>query len=714
MSSIKKTFGIVTIFLIVIAVFVMMQESSTKAAAVDLSNPVFSDFNSILFVKAQQGNQVSEHHMIDQYFGFNAWTSSSNGLFILNNALRGSKSVTNVLQNSYCENGRYAGRKLEGGGFLSPDLSYDGTQIAFAYTDGTHSQTWNQNTTYHIFTVNIDGTHLRQLTDGIYNDMMPAWLPDGKIVFISERRDQGAMSYGRCHQRPVPTFTLHTMNADGTGIRCISYHETNEWWPAVDNDGMIAYTRWDYVDRGATHTHSSWLTKPDGINPRPISLNYTNTGAGSQWGLGNVPMMQMQVRPIPNSSKYVAVGAPHHWECYGSIIVIDPDIEDDDQNSTIRNITPDNNGYPESGSGQHKYGSPYALSEDFFLVAHSASNNDHYGLYVIDSAGNKTLLYDDSNRSIQSPIPIRAREKSAAIAVTSKPEGTPANSVMNLVNVYNTLLPFPEGTQIVSLRVWEPLVKTTRLATDPMISYESTESSWAGRNAKGLLGTVPVESDGSARFYIPANRPVYFQAINQNGVAIQTMRSDAFAVGGQSFQYCDGCHEPRQQASINDHIPLAFLRAPSNITPDSVLLAANGSGERSQFLSYPKHIQPLLNNKCISCHNGSRSPDLRQGTSDGNRWFASYNNIKPYVWLLNSYYKPTEGWNRVYPRTEPGIYGANASPLYQRLAGGHGSLSKDELHTFAIWMDSGTAQFFGDYHSVSTQLSGGVVTPLAH
>ncbi|MBN2735938.1 MAG: PD40 domain-containing protein [Spirochaetales bacterium] len=713
MTMLKKTLAITAAFLLVVALFVLVQESHTQAAAVNLSDPVFSDFNKILFVKAQQGNVVSEHHMVDQYFGFNAWTSASNGLFILNNAFSGNKYVTNVLENSYCQNGRYAGRKLQGGGFLSPDLSYDGTKIVFAYTDGNHSQRWDQSTTYHLFSVNIDGSDLRQLTDGNYNDMMPAWMPDGTIVFISERRDEGAMNYGRCHQRPVPNFTLHTMNADGSNIRCISYHETNEWWPAIDNDGMIVYTRWDYVDRGATHTHNGWITKPDGINPKPISLNYTNTGRATAWGFGNVPLMQMQLRPIPGSSKYVAVGAPHHFECYGPIIIIDPDVEDDDRLSTITNITPDNNGYPESSTGQHKYGTPYALSENFFLVAHSPSNNDHYGLYVIDRNGNKTLLYDDPSRSIQSPIPVRPRKAPPMIAGTQKPEGAANDIVMNLVNVYDSLLPWPNGTKIVALRIWEPYVKTTQLATTPMISYESTASIWSGRNAKGLLGTVPVEEDGSARFYLPANRPYYFQAINEDGLAVQSMRSDAYGVGGQFFQYCDGCHEPRHQASINDHIPMAFLRPPDKVTPDPVLEAKNGRGIASQFLSFPRLIQPILDSKCTSCHNGSQRPDLRKGNTDANGWFASYNNLKPYVWLVLSQY-PGSTWDRSYPRTEPGKFGAMASSLYKKLATDHGNLSEDELHSFVIWLDSGIAQFYGDYQNASTQRNGGVVTPLAH
>jgi hypothetical protein len=438
-------------------------------------------------------------------------------------------------------------------------------------------------------------------------------------------------------------------------------------------------------------------------------------GASNQWAYGEVPMMQMQLRPIPGSDKYVGLSAGHHWECYGSVILIDPFVEDDDQNSTIINITPDNNGHPESGSGQHKYGSPYALSEDFFLVAHSPNNDDDYSLYTIDSAQNKTVLLAYSDVSIQSPIPVRARPKPISYDGSTDPEGEPADGVINLVNVYNTLLPFPGGTNITHLRIWEPLVKSTSYADNPNVSYATTEADWAGKNVKLLLGTVPVESDGSARFYLPANRPVYFQAIEADGTAIQTMRSDVFVVGGQKSMYCNGCHEPRHQAAVNpDQMPIAFARAPSTITPDPVLL--DDSQNPSEFLSFPRHIQPILDSKCISCHDGSPAPDLRQGSTNGTTlWFDSYYELKNYVWLVEfEYPNPGSSWNQTYPRTEPGKYGAKGSALYTKLETGHGSLTADELHTIIIWLDSGTVQYFGAYTDVTGQNAGNIVEPAYH
>jgi hypothetical protein len=703
MTRFKKICGVVGLLLFVAV--------TAMAGPVNLNAPEFADFNRILFVRAQQGNQVSEHHMVDQYFGFNAWTSSANGLFILENAFRGTPSVTNVLSGRTVANGVYQGQQLTGGGFLSPNLSYDGTEIVFAYTVGTHSQTWNQSTTYHIFKCNLDGSGLTELTSGSDNDLFPNWLPDGNIIFVSERRGGD----GRCHQRPCPTFTLHTMEPDGSNIRCISYHETNEWWPSVDHDGMIVYTRWDYVDRGATHTHSAWITKPDGHNARQLVLNYTNSGT-PEYGMGNVPMMQTQLRAIPGSNKYMAIGGPHHWESYGEVIIIDGDVEDDDWNSTITRFTT-NNGYPESNGGGHRYGTPYPLSEQYALVSYSPSNNDHYALYAIDNAGNATELYDYSSRSSQSPIPVKSRPKPPAYYGSTDPGGSPPDATMHLVNVYNSLLPFPGGTTITDLRIWEVLVKSTSYADNPSPSYESTESDWAGRNIKALLGTVPVEADGSAKFYVPANVPILFQALDSNGIAVQSMRSNTFAIGGQGHIMCSGCHEPRWQSAPNsDAPPTAFLRSPSSITPDPNLL--NDSSQPDPFFSYPRYIQPIWDANCISCHDGSPAPDLRKGSLNGDGWSVSYNALKSYVWLPQKVYNNYgfSDWDRCYPRTVPGDYGAKDSALYTKLtSAGHNSyLSASELHTVVLWLDSGTGQYYGAYTNTTSQNNGNIVQPLFH
>ncbi len=688
----------------------------TKAEAqINLDDPVF-DFDDILFVSRPFINALDNHgaggHMCDQYHGFNA---TAGGLYILENAFSGSPTLRNVLESSVVENGRFQGRKLDFGGFLSPDLSYDGTQILFAWTEkGRFTEVWNETNTFHIFKVNIDGSGLTQLTDGNNNDFDPTWLPDGRIAFISDRRG----GYGRCHPRPVPTYTLHIMNDDGSNIRTISWHETNEWQPSVDNNGMLVYTRWDYVDRGENQMHGPWITTPDGLDARAINLNYPN----DEWRL---PRMIISIRAIPESNKYVAIAMGHHAQSYGSVITIDPDIEDDDAMGPIERITTDA-GFPESTVGTNAdqyYASPWALSEDIFMVAHeprySTANvaNLHYGIYIIDRNGNKREIFTDGRLSVMDPIPVKPRHKPVPVTglyFDPMPEAFAENATISLINVYDSLIPFDENVKIEKLRIVQVLPKSTPLNANPRISY------FINRNTRQVLGTVPVEDDGSAYFYLPYDKVVYFQALDETGTVYQSMRSGAYVPYGNSHLTCQGCHEPRHRApAIPDSYPKAFLRDPSVIEPETV--------PGAKPFSYARLVQPVLNDNCIRCHDGNQAMSLRQNRT-GNGFFESYNNLyekgyafgyddKNFVPEINRAYCTKDGGDGPefygYPRSIPGRVGARASKLYPLLTEGHKNvqLSGEDLHRIALWLDL-TSQFLGVYHDVNAQLNGEVVEPI--
>jgi hypothetical protein len=234
-----------------------------------LTNPLLN-FDSLLFVTMIP----TGGHMCDQYFPWTVDQSANGGIYILAGFKTASPRLINITANSTISNGRFQGQKLTGSAFLSPDLSYDGKTIVFAWSPINPVS----ERCYHIFKVNVDGSNLVQLTDGTafndpqnyglpyrkpnqsHHDFDPCWLPNGRIVFVSERRG----GYGRCHPAPKPTFTLYSMKDDGSDIICLSYHETNEWHPSVNNDGMIAYTRWDYLDRDDCIAHHLWTCYPDG------------------------------------------------------------------------------------------------------------------------------------------------------------------------------------------------------------------------------------------------------------------------------------------------------------------------------------------------------------------------------------------------------------------------------------------------------------------
>ncbi|MCP4455687.1 MAG: hypothetical protein GY809_29860, partial [Planctomycetes bacterium] len=298
------------------------------------TNPLL-DFDEIVFLKKHRARY---NHIVDQYFGARAVPGG--GVFVLRNPLGDSPEVVNLLKDTVVTNGRFQGRPLPSGAYVTLDLDYGAQWIAFAFTEAKqtiltntplpNTTQWTPESTYHIFLAKSDGSEIRELTDGMWNDFDPCFLPNGRIAFISERRG----GHDRCSQRPNPVFTLHDMARDGSDLSTLSYHETNEWNPSVGHDGMLLYTRWDYVDRAPNIAHHLWTAYPDGRDPRSLHGNYPGL-------IPNRAIAELAIRAIPGSPKMIAVAGPHHGQAYGSLVLIDLRTPDDNAMSQVRRITPE-------------------------------------------------------------------------------------------------------------------------------------------------------------------------------------------------------------------------------------------------------------------------------------------------------------------------------------------------------------------------------------
>ena len=701
-----------------------------------LSNPLV-DFDEILFIKR---HRALYNHMCDQYYGMAA--RPGGGLYVLKGAFGPNPQLRDVLADATVAAGRLKGQKLSGGStkppawsfdgvgnlngsehdggcFLSPELSYDGKQILFAYVecrgDPRHRHHVDpaqghsyEGRCYHIFQVTLDGAELKQLTDGTWNDFDPCWLPDGRIAFISERRG----GYLRCG-RACPLYTLFDMAADGGDIRCLSYHESNEWHPSVTHDGRILWTRWDYVDRHGCIAHVPWTTTPDGRDPRPLHGNYAPRGGRAD--------MELDCRPVPNSNKIMATAAPHHGQAYGSIILIDPSVPDDDRMGPVRRLTPEV-GFPESQGGGEVYGTPWPLSDDYFLCVYdadmrplpgakkraSAAGLGSYGIYLVDAFGNKELLYRDDEIACLSPIPVKARPLPPAAPQVAQfgPESNPATRAavgpregsIAVLNVYDSLKPWPEGTKISALRVFQVFPMSVPSGGPPHDTGLRVAS--AGDSVvpvRHVLGTVPVEADGSVHFAVPAQRELFFQALDEKGLAIQSMRSATHVQAGERL-VCAGCHEPKHRAVVPpEPVAIALRREPSRLKPD-----VDGSNP----FSYPRLVQPVLDKHCVECHAKPENKTINLAREPiAKHWYASYNSLVSKYAFTN--------YNDGY-RTTPGRFGAKASKLYEILEKGHYDvkLSPEEMHRLTLWLDC-TSMFYGVYEKDrgEAQLRGEVTRP---
>ena len=672
------------------------------------SNPLV-DFDRILFVARGNyqgsrktgprvtGDQFGQH-FATQYFAFNSIPGG--GLFAVCD-FKSQPQVVNLLENSVVASGRLEGRKLEHGAFLSPDLSYDANQILFAWTENReHKWTWSKETTWNIFRVDSDGSNLVQLTDGPWNDFDPCWLPNGRVAFISERRG----GYIRCFGPgiDVPNYVLHGMKADGTDVYPLSYYETSEWHPSVNNDGMLVYTRWDYTDRENCLGSNFWICHADGRDPRGPHGNYPypwhtfadNTLDDSRIGR---PYVELNIRAIPNSHLYILTAGPHHGEAFGSLVMLDLRQADDGFMSQLKRITP-YPAFPESempARSQYPFGTPWPLSEDFYLC------NWWENLYLLDRFGNRELLCENSlvfgetnyEMRLIDPIPLRPRRRPPELPVlTNQGQDAGTNlrpATVSIVNVYESDIPFPPTTKIRWLRVTQNILKSNPPMGVPMIGYQAEST------PRIPLGIVPVEPDGSVYLEAPVEKELIFQVLDENFMAVQSMRSVAYVHRGEHLT-CIGCHEDKRQAHASmNATPMAMRRPPSKLQPEV------GSIEP---ITYYRLVQPVFERSCIPCHRkeGKGPVDM------------AFEKLEPLVFyfaggMRGSTVKPIHGGSR----TIPGRFGARDSIMGRALLDENhrGKISPDDYRRVVLWLDSNSLRL-GAFHDEDKQVRGEVVWPL--
>ncbi|MCL4178057.1 MAG: discoidin domain-containing protein [Verrucomicrobia bacterium] len=569
-----------------------------------LANPLLREIDTLLFTKRRPG---SFDHMSDQYYGW--WSKPGGGIYLLRN-------ITSDTPTEQCLTTAFD----PSGSFLRPTLSYDGRRILFAWCrhyphlaaepDKLNKANVPEDAFFHLFEMNLDGTGIRQLTHGKYDDFDGRYLPDGRVVFLSTRRGQALQvgrdsaartvarpdlpdSYVRCGggpERPVAVYTLHTMNADGSDLVAISPFEMFEWTPEIARDGSILYSRWDYIDRDNMPYMGLWAIGPDGGNARMVYGNYTQS-----------PHCAFEAKPIPGSSKIIFTASAHHAQTMGSLVLLDPGVGLEGE-APITRLTPEV-AFPEiEGWPRTSYASPWPLSERFHLVAWGAEGAHRPGpagwdrwyavgrpdngmaLYLYDAATRtRELLWADADTACGDPIPVRPRERPPILASQFAGSAAPEGRFL-LTDVYQGLPGVRRGT-IKSLRLVAVPAKTHPTMNAPNLGITNDDP------GKCVLGTVPVEADGSAYFRVPAGVIVFFQALDDRGLALQTMRSVTHVQPGQTLS-CIGCHEHRQQAPPVKPA-LAAGREPSRLT-----LGPDGSWP----LRFDQLIQPVLEAQCVGCH----------------------------------------------------------------------------------------------------------------
>ena len=482
----------------------------------------------------------------------------------------------------------------EGKGFFwRPELSYDGKKVIFCMKP-------KDDRAFHIYEIGADGTGFKQLTFGDYDDIDPMYTPEGKIIFITTRGN----TYVRCLPS-TPSPVLARCDGDGKNIYIISRNNEPDFLPSMLNDGRVLYTRWEYTDKALWRVQSLWTTNPDG------------TGTSVFWGNQSVwPDHVTEARAIPGSDKVMFTGVGHHQWFNGCVGIIDPS-KGRNYPKGLYKVT-QHLRWPESGDGPgdpklpvayqkagnyRAYKSPYPLSEEYFLV--SANATGAFKLYLMDVYGNMELLYA-GRKNILHAIPLKARKKPRLLLDTVdwpkigkdykpvKPGVLYSNNVFEGAGI-------PEGL-VKHMRIIEmdPKTYSTWLKTvqhdGPAVAPHHPET------VKRILGTIPVEKDGSISFKLPAGKAVYFQLLDDQYRCVQTMRSFTGVMPGE-VRGCVGCHEQQDTIPSNTTRSIAQKKGPVAITPAPW-------GDES--VGYKRFVQPILDKNCGRCHQGDKNAKARK------------------------------------------------------------------------------------------------------
>ena len=543
-----------------------------------------------------------------------------------------------------------------------PMASFDARRIYFGYRAAPDGY-------FHIRVVNADGSGSQQLTDGPFHDYYPCPLPDGGVACISTRCKSRFLCW-----RPQ-AFVLFRMEADGTGFRPLSFANLSEWAPTVMSDGRILWTRSEYLDKGADFGHTLWAIRPDGCHPELVFGN-------------NTLNCYVNAHEVPGTGELCCTLISHGGDLNGPIALINP-AQGRFNPAAITNITPDSPPHYHMDWAQREcFRDPVPIARDYFLVSHAPQK--HFALYAIDRFGNRELLYLDPKISSMCPTPLQPRPVPPVLAAEANPGSGDAMGQFFVADVYRGLEPKVPRGSIQYLRVCQEVrADLQRLPSGeyrqdhpPFEDFYASPThlvrgpyGWPSYVAKASLGLVPVEEDGSASFYAPAGKVLYFQALDGQLNEVQRMRSVVQLQPGER-RGCIGCHEDR--ATVGPERPaLAQQQEPRQLEPPSWGAVP---------FAYEKVVQTVWDAHCVRCHdaNHERKLDLT-GTLGPDRVPASYRTLITQGWV--HYFDYT--WGREHNRAEPFTFGTMQSKLWKVLQAGHHDvrLTRDEMHRVKCWTD---------------------------
>ncbi len=557
------------------------------------------------------------------------------------------------------------------------DLHFDAEKALVSSMD--RNRRWN------VFELDLNAAKENKSTDETMKPKLPefpdadsydaCYMPDDSIVFTST----ACYIAVPCVSGTTRVTNTFKLNAEDNSIRRLTFDQEHNWCPTLTPDGRVMYLRWEYTDIPHVPGRLLFQMNPDGTNQR------AHYASNSLW-----PVSMMYARSIPDDpSKFCCIVTGHHGVSrMGELVLFDVQKGRKETQGAVERIC----GYPKKVESRTdpkyhstlwgdniadeswpKYLHPFPLSEDYYLVAAQPDRNALWGLYLVDRYDNMILLAENENFACFEPVPWRETDRPPAIQ--ERVDLSRQDATVYCADIYfgDGLKNVPRGT-----------VKYLRLYSYsylyPMIggatSIIGVDGPW---DVRQTLGVVPVNEDGSALFKVPANVPIAIQPLDENGQALQQMRSWFTAMPGETLA-CVGCHEDENSTSSVSNV--AFKT-------DSVEEIRYWNGPMRGF-SFEREVQPVLDHYCVACHDGQDHgwgavafdlhggniiQDFRSALQVGaplervGKFSTSYMNLQAFV--------RRPGIESDYFLLNPMEFSANTTELYQILANGHYGLQMD-------------------------------------
>ena len=514
--------------------------------------------------------------------------------------------------------------------------------------------------------------------------MDAAYLPDGGVVFSSTASYQSVP----CWHGQRWVGNLYRMDVDGSNVRQLCFDQDHDYHPSILDNGQILYTRWDYTGINHIFMRQLMVMNPDGSGQRAIY-------GSNSW----FPNSLFHVRQIPgHPGRLVAILSGYHGvHKMGWLVVVDTSKGAHGAEGLVTRISgkgdPVKEEIKDALVDNHwpKFMHPYPLNDKYFLVSCLKDANSDWAIYLADVYDNLTLIKDDPQYALLEPVPLKSRKREPIIP--SKINLKTDSGVLYVQNVYKG-----PGLKGVPLRT----VKRLRV-----IAYHFGYRHMAGAHKIGfggpwevmrILGTVPVEEDGSAMFSVPANTPIALQPLDDKGQAVQLMRSWLTVMPGE-FSSCIGCHEDPRDTPVPT-ATIASRKAPHQI--DEWYGPARG-------FDFEREVQPVLSASCVECHNGQNKkildlraekffPDyegmpmsmlgkqrqhseMKKVSGDLMKYTPAYDALLPYVRRV--------GIEDDVSLLVPGHFRADSSELIQMLLNGHKGvqLDRESWERLITWID---------------------------